>query len=798
MSLLQQLLDQVGSLTRRLNDIENAAKTNAELPIQNPLQLASTIRAFYNGNSETITVQNIIDKSMSLLQPFMNRFVSTTGFILSEQDLIINANWTWYINGSIYTNPNPITINIPFSEEGMNRIDLIAANVAGNFVRIPGVESNGIPVAPELPANMLQATFLTITDGTISEPEQPSVPSNYIYVTKSELDILIAASELKPGSTYVISGCDINLYGGTTLYLEAITKNKVSENGIGKFFIPDYDEVSIVLNHRGIWRSNYEEFQGMPYAVDDLVIWGGKIWKNVSGFLGYAYDIYELSAEDWEAFSFDETSYLVTYDSIRYNCENDIIFSRKFETVSVTYDIAEFYGGDNPIKCVQWRKYKRGFEGSIYYSRGGYNVEIVNSLFENLNWEFLCRNIFLSGAYVKSSEYEWLTPNYIINLTIKNIQTFFYIGKEEDPGLLNNQIFMPGMASEITKTSELINDGDSVSPFVTADEINEKLSRKAELIDGMVPWYQLPTYIDDIIEGIYVSPTIFTVDGSAITLETGKVYVNTVDNRQYRFTGSSLIAITNGFIASTNDVPEGANLYYTDARVLAAVATANIYQATLTGDIFGNFITGLIAKPAIDNADEFSFSDKANGNKQKKLTWLNIKNSLRTFFEDIFQIKGVYEEYFIFNTTPTTPVTGITTQTIYYSEKIKAGTLKVGSQFTVGFQLLKSGVVAGSALNAYVGNASDALVFSKIIGSFNRTSTNQMQPFERTYEVISPTKIRLMQWNNSGANDKNQAVASWEDRDFDISIDQWIIATGTLTSAADTMFGNYMTIKGVK
>lgn len=176
-------------------------------------------------------------------------------------------------------------------------------------------------------------------------------------------------------------------------------------------------------------------------------------------------------------------------------------------------------------------------------------------------------------------------------------------------------------------------------------------------------------------------------------------------------------------------------------------------------------------------------------------------NAYKTTLDNLetnYQKKGVYEEYFIFNTTPTTPVTGTTSQTIYYAEKIKAGTLKVGSQFTVEFQPLKTGNAGNSTLNFYVGNSSTDLTFSKIVGSLTRLQTNNNQPFARTYEVVSATKIRLMQWNNSSANDKNQAVSTWEDRDFDISIDQWIIATGTLTSGADTMFGNYMTIKGVK
>lgn len=88
----------------------------------------------------------------------------------------------------------------------------------------------------------------------------------------------------------------------------------------------------------------------------------------------------------------------------------------------------------------------------------------------------------------------------------------------------------------------------------------------------------LPAFVDDVIEA-YKSGANFYKEVGLTTLivgETGKIYVDLTtgqSSKQYRWSGSAYIQITNGLIASTNDVPEGTSLYFTVARVLASVLT---------------------------------------------------------------------------------------------------------------------------------------------------------------------------------------------------------------------------------
>ena len=62
---------------------------------------------------------------------------------------------------------------------------------------------------------------------------------------------------------------------------------------------------------------------------------------------------------------------------------------------------------------------------------------------------------------------------------------------------------------------------------------------------GKVPSTQLPSYVDDVIEGTYISTTSFKdTNGTAVTGETGKIYVDTTSNKTYRWSGSAFAEIS--------------------------------------------------------------------------------------------------------------------------------------------------------------------------------------------------------------------------------------------------------------
>lgn len=57
--------------------------------------------------------------------------------------------------------------------------------------------------------------------------------------------------------------------------------------------------------------------------------------------------------------------------------------------------------------------------------------------------------------------------------------------------------------------------------------------------NGKVPSHQLPSYVDDVLEGTYIDKTVFNdLKGNSYSPETGKIYIDTTTNKSYRWSGS--------------------------------------------------------------------------------------------------------------------------------------------------------------------------------------------------------------------------------------------------------------------
>jgi hypothetical protein len=73
---------------------------------------------------------------------------------------------------------------------------------------------------------------------------------------------------------------------------------------------------------------------------------------------------------------------------------------------------------------------------------------------------------------------------------------------------------------------------------------------------GQVPASQLPSYVDDVLEGYYkLADGKFYKEAAYTTLiagETGKIYVSLDTNKTYRWTGTTFVYITSGAVDSVN------------------------------------------------------------------------------------------------------------------------------------------------------------------------------------------------------------------------------------------------------
>lgn len=131
-----------------------------------------------------------------------------------------------------------------------------------------------------------------------------------------------------------------------------------------------------------------------------------------------------------------------------------------------------------------------------------------------------------------------------------------------------------------------------------ANAVEQSLSLKADLVNGKIPESQLPSVVDDVLNGYYVNTVTFNdVNNNAYTPEEGKIYVDVNTNKTYRWTSVIYTQIGGGDLVlgetsatayrgdrgktaydhslssgnphgtTTSEIPEGVNLYHTDPRV---------------------------------------------------------------------------------------------------------------------------------------------------------------------------------------------------------------------------------------
>lgn len=122
------------------------------------------------------------------------------------------------------------------------------------------------------------------------------------------------------------------------------------------------------------------------------------------------------------------------------------------------------------------------------------------------------------------------------------------------------------------------------------------LGAKADLVSGLVPASQLPSFVDDVLE--FANLAAFPVTGEA-----GKLYIALNTNKQYRWAGSTYQEI-NPSPGSTDAIPEGSvNLYHTTLRAAAAAPVQSVAGKTGT-------ITLAKGDVGLGNVDNTSDADK--------------------------------------------------------------------------------------------------------------------------------------------------------------------------------------------
>jgi len=264
-----------------------------------------------------------------------------------------------------------------------------------------------------------------------------------VAITRQALVDLRNTSTLVPGTIYKILDADVALYGGTVVFIKALTTNTLAKEGDGIFYNPKYDLYPVYNNLIEVeytnWQYNYlpgpseatiintlisdqgdiglymgsnliqyvsgDWSSGLintvtinpsglsfsitinvvpTYSINDWVIWGGKQWVSVDGTIGVPNDIFNLDPAHWTEVPFTSTEYYEVLDPITYDFDADRITSRKDKAnniVSVTADDIINYFYNNPIKSFQW-----GNEYDTNSNTGLSGNHIIDSEFECINF----------------------------------------------------------------------------------------------------------------------------------------------------------------------------------------------------------------------------------------------------------------------------------------------------------------------------------------------------------------------------------------------------------------------------
>lgn len=144
--------------------------------------------------------------------------------------------------------------------------------------------------------------------------------------------------------------------------------------------------------------------------------------------------------------------------------------------------------------------------------------------------------------------------------------------------------------------------------YYTETEMDTKLNAKlntslkgsvnglAELDEnGKVPSSQLPSYVDDVIEGYYYNSNFYTDSAHTIevTGETGKIYIDLSTNKTYRWSGSAFVVISEtlalGETSSTAYRGDRGKIAYDHSQTAHAPSNAQANQ-----NAFSNVLVGSI------------------------------------------------------------------------------------------------------------------------------------------------------------------------------------------------------------
>lgn len=145
-----------------------------------------------------------------------------------------------------------------------------------------------------------------------------------------------------------------------------------------------------------------------------------------------------------------------------------------------------------------------------------------------------------------------------------------------------------GHFAGLDNNGNLTDSGKSSSDFL-ASTLKGSVNGVAELdSNGIVPTSQLPSYVDDVVDGYFYDNKFYEDDQHTIEIpgESGKIYVDLSTNKTYRWSGTIFVVIASDLALGETD----STAYRGDRGAAAYAAAVTNVDSTPTSDS-GNLVT---------------------------------------------------------------------------------------------------------------------------------------------------------------------------------------------------------------
>lgn len=377
---------------------------------------------------------------------------------------------------------------------------------------------------------------------------------------------------------------------------------------------------------------------------------------------------------------------------------------------------------------------------------------------------------------------------------------------------LQNLSFLGTSSSGVQSvTGEFVDNTDSSNPVITGiqssldDKVNIGSITNNKILKGSGTDTATDSQISDNGTDVDIDSSSLSAPSFYGDYTTGEVYAGSgVTTKKVKaFDGDSTVVAGNRVILSADDQNElrhdaknylnaPINEVSQDPATALGIVTKQFMEGLtwLTNSAFGSWVNGLTSKTTPVDADQLDLMDSADSNKSKKLSWLNVKATLKTYFDTLYNtVTGAAgRKYFAYDHTTFT-YTGTTADTIVKTISIPANSMLSNSTLDLFANFTKTGTNGIFSMYLYITTNSSAITGGTRIGS-NGTGANATLQFGKRFRLSnkgSQTSQLGQTASNNAENFSSQINAAKQSLSIDFTVQQYIHIVMTAASAADTV-----------